>query len=200
MTSRRALLGLALAVAVALSGCGALLGGAGADAEPTLTPAPVPATGTATPAPSQNGRALAGSRADTRDHWAGVSDRSTQARPEAPSLQPTCDRGPGSVVHLQVAALRNGRVPSPSVLGDDAASVNRGHPDAVALLAGRFRPVLGAERVDFGRLERDGDTAVQRLRVRTGTGRSLTYDWRLERLPGESGSGCWTTVGIAGPE
>lgn len=101
MRSSRGFLAAALLVGLALlAGRGVLFGtDAASKSTETVTPAPVSEpTPTATPTPEDSGMDDSSRRGTNQS--AAVQERYR-------SLRPTCDRPPGLVIHIQVAALQN---------------------------------------------------------------------------------------------
>lgn len=187
MASSRAVVGVvALAALVALAGCGQLLGGGDEPArESTLTPAPVPTTAELPPTAtddSQERVRINGSRYDL--------------------LRPTCARPPSVVVHIQVAALANNdpttddgirtawRFASPE--NKQYTGPYRNFADMVTSF---YRPLLAAETVRYGALERHNESAHRRVTV-SGNGTTAAYRWRLEKVSSGPFEGCWMTSGV----
>jgi hypothetical protein len=216
MHTRHAVAAVAVAGLVLAAGCGQLLGGGGSGeaAIETVTPAPVPestATPTETPTradatetetPGGNG-ALVGAPAE-QNYWTGLwaleSDDVTQ--PRYLSLRPTCERPPGLVIHIQVAALGNNDPSTDEGINTTwqfAAPSNRRvtgpYPNFVSLITERYDPLLNASAVTYGPLERDGDVATQRVSV-TVDNETTAYTWRVERQTGEPYVGCWMTTSV----
>jgi hypothetical protein len=169
---------------VALAGCG---GASQSPTETPLTPVSVPT-----------------------DPPTSIADRTTAA-PSTPNasvvqprylrLRPTCERPPGLVVAIQVGALRNDppnheginttwRFAAPDTRGA-IGSLDR----FVDVIEQGYEPLLEAETVTYGPLERGDGTASRRVTVRSGN-RTTTYRWDLELRTGGPREGCWLTIAV----
>lgn len=186
---------LALAVAVVLvatGGCAGLLADRPGGQAPTATPAPVPEP-TADPTPTPGA-----------DYWRNVSTDGRVIQPRYFAQRPTCERPPGLVVHIQVAALRNDDPATHQGINTTwrfAAPSNRAAVGSYAafvdLLTEEFRPLLAARQTTYGPLERTGDSATQRVTVTDANGTRTSYIWRLRRQTEPPYRGCWMTVTVA---
>jgi hypothetical protein len=173
---------------VALAGCGSAV--TSQQTETPLTPVAVP----------------------TDSPTAGATERPTTTpsaavpEPRYLDLRPTCERPPGLVVAIQVGALRND--PPGSNAGIDAtwrfaAPSNRravGSLDRfVEVIERGYQPLLDAETVTYGPLERGDGSASRLVTVRAGN-RTATYRWELERQADGPLAGCWLTTAVLGVE
>ncbi len=190
MPRRRLGVGTATLLAlVVLGGCAGILGGADEPQE-TVTPAPVPeTTGNAGADRSETARQADG------DAGNGGADYA--------SLEPTCTRPPGLVVSIQVAALSNNDPETDGGIRTAwrfAAPSNREVTGPYAnfrrLINTSYRPLLEAETVTYGPVDRTGMSAERTVTVTTATGNSTTYRWRLDRQSGGQYDGCWMTAGV----
>lgn len=196
---------LALLAVVVIAGCAGFGGvGAGASdgatpATPTVTPVAVP--GTATPA--------APSPSPTRPAR-GTARGSPVTQPRYLDLRPTCERPPGLVIHIQVAALRNDDPATHEGINTTwqfASPSNRAltgpYSEFVELITDRYRPLLDAESVTYGPLDLDADpddggraSATRRVTVTEPDGTSTTYRWLVTRQAAGRYEGCWMTAGV----
>lgn len=123
-------------------------------------------------------------------------------QPRYLSLEPTCERPPGLVIHIQVQVLRTNdpatnegmatawRFASPSnrqLVGPYEAFVDT--------LESGYQPLLNADSVTYGPLEREGTTATREVTV-TADGESTTYEWRVVRQSEPPYEGCWMTFSV----
>jgi hypothetical protein len=183
----RPVVGVAVAVLVVLSGCSGFLGTAGETTSTPVTPAPVPEqTATAT------------------DSSLTVATNSSEVtEPRYLSLRPTCERPPGLVIHIQVAALANDDPETHEGINTTwqfASPSNKraiGTYDAfVDTITRNFRPLLEAERVTYGPLDRTNTTATRQVTVTTAEGETESYTWRVTRQSTAPYEGCWMTAGV----
>ena len=199
---------VALVVVVVLAGCGALLG-AGGSAEstptPTLTPAPVPEPTTTVTTTDRPGTPTAERVTATASSGPAGPSNGGDRQPRYFGLNPTCERPPGLVVHIQVAALANddGTGEGIDATWRFASPSNRrqigSYEEFVDLITRRYRPLLDAERITYSSLERTGRNATRRVTVRTAGGSDATYVWIVQRQTGGRYEGCWMTAGVVGP-
>ena len=191
-SSRAGVRAVAVAAVVVLAGCGQLLGISGETAqEETLTPAPVPSVATASPSPSPTV-----TPADT----AVAVDK--EASWGYDSLRPTCKRPPGVVIHIQVSALANNDPETNAGITTAwrfAAPSNKRYvgpyEDFVETIESFYRPLLEAETIAYGPMQRNGDEAERRVTV-GNNGTSTTYRWTLRNVTTASRDGCWMTTGV----
>jgi hypothetical protein len=190
---------------VALAGCNAVLGGTGTSTPAeTLTPAPIPevttaGSPTATPTESPRRQTLT-----VRGQARGVPGTPTPANGTRwATLRPDCDRPPGLVVQIQVSALV--ATDSSTDVGIRtawrfAAPSNRRvtgpYADFRRMIREYYRPLLTAETVSFGRANRSGDVARQRVTVADGNGTRTSYRWSVVRQEGGGDDGCWMTTSV----
>jgi predicted small lipoprotein YifL len=182
--SRRVRSLLLAASLVALAGCGTTTPPA---TETPLTPVAVPTD----PPAAATDRSTAGP----------PTPNASVAQPRYLRLRPTCERPPGLVVAIQVGALRND---PPNHEGINttwqfaAPGTQRtiGSLDRfVDVVEGGYRPLLEAETVTYGPLDRGDGTASRRVTVRSGN-RTTTYRWELELRTGGPHEGCWLTTAV----
>jgi hypothetical protein len=173
---------------VALAGCGGALGG-GDEPEATVTPAPVPEA--TDPTVTDRGRT------------AGPGGDAGNGSADYASLEPTCTRPPGLVVAVQVGALSNNDPETDDGVRTAwrfAAPSNRDVTGPYAsfrrLINTSYRPLLEAETVTYGPVDRNGRTAERTVTVTAATGNSTAYRWRLTRVTGGQYDGCWMTSGV----
>lgn len=192
MTPSRPSVGVvAVAALVVLAGCGQLFGAGGeSPSEETLTPAPVPSVTTAAPTPTATDT-------DT-DTVAGAGQNPSRYD----SLRPTCTRPPALVVYIQVSALANNDPETNdgiAVTWRFAAPSNKryvGPYDSfVETITSSYRPLLDAETMTYGPMERDEDQA-ERLVTVASNGTSTTYRWSLRKVTDTPLAGCWMTTGV----
>ncbi|MFB6297945.1 MAG: DUF4864 domain-containing protein [Salinirussus sp.] len=190
------LIGLALS-----AGCASLLGTGGPQESETVTGVPVPEPGKTQPA----GTAETPTETRTVEQPPDGSDEApvvaavgSGPQPRYRSLRPTCERPPGLVIHIQVMALAND--------GPDEQGINATYqfsnptpPDGdgpspvfVRNIRTNYAPLLNAERVSYGPLQRDGITASRNVTVVTPQ-RTASYEWILLRRSGGAYEGCWIT-------
>jgi len=188
--SRAGACAVALAAVVVLAGCGQLLGTSGESArEETLTPAPVPSVATASPSPSPTATDTV-TAVDTGAGW------------RYDSLRPTCERPPEVVLHIQVSALANNDPETNAGIATAwqfAAPSNKRYlgpyDDFVETIEGFYRPLLEAETIAYGPMQRTGDRAERRVTVGSN-GTSTTYRWSLRNVTAPGLDGCWMTTGV----
>ena len=174
-------------VLVVLAGCSGLVGpsggadGGGDPEQSTLTPVPVPE--------------------DTSDPAARQERPANYSRFN--SLRPTCDRPPELVTFIQLGALRTNDPRTDEGINTTwqfAAPSNRNaigsYERFVNLLREQYQPLLDAETVTLGSLERDEDTVEQPVTVTTETGDQRSYVWYLQRQSGGRYDGCWMTTSV----
>jgi len=192
---RHALAVVALAALLVTAGCGQLAGGETRPAsESAVTPAPVPTVTTAEPD---------GPNAEY-EYWGSITAASDERnRTRLYSLEPNCERPPGLVVHIQVSALRVDDPETHEGINTTwrfAAPSNRdsfpSYEAFVDLLTEQYRPLLDADSVTYGPVERDGGTARRPVTVRTSNGTVRTYEWLVERQTTPPYDGCWMTTGV----
>lgn len=191
MVSARVAALLCVVAVAALAGCSSLVGGeSGSDGEDvsSVTPAPVPTATTPT-------------AEDVRGDQARVVVSPTAQRRYL-SLRPTCDRPPGVVVHIQVMALASNHLDPDEGINTTYRFTNASDPtDAappqpfVADMNYNYAPLLDPDRVEYGPLRRDGDTATRNVTVYQG-GVAVTFRWVLERQTDGPRADCWLTTGI----
>lgn len=181
--------GALLAVAlVALAGCGGV--SPSSATETPLTPVAVPADSpTTTGAPTTT---------------ATPTPDASVPEPRYLRLRPTCERPPGLVVAIQVGALRNdppGSNEGINTTWQFAAPNNRRTIGSFArfvdVIERGYGPLLDAETVTFGPVERESGTATRRVAVRNGN-RTTAYRWTLERQRDGPMEGCWLTTSVVG--
>ena len=182
--SRRYGAALLLAALIALAGCGSA---AQSPTETPLTPVPVP-TDPPTVAPA--------------DGPAPRTPNAPVGQPRYLGLRPTCERPPGFVVAIQVGALRNDPPGSKEGINTTwrfAAPSNQraiGSFDRfVDVIEGGYGPLLDAETVTYGTLERENTSASLRVTVRSGN-RTTAYRWELVRRTADPLEGCWLTTAV----
>jgi hypothetical protein len=119
-------------------------------------------------------------------------------------LRPTCERPPGLVVAIQVGALRNdprGSNEGINTTWQFAAPSNRRSIGSfvrfVDVIERGYGPLLDAETVTFGPIERGNGTATRQVAVRKGN-RTTAYRWKLELQPDGPLEGCWLTTSVVG--
>ncbi|WP_121822928.1 DUF4864 domain-containing protein [Halostella salina] len=116
-------------------------------------------------------------------------------------MEPNCKRPPALVVRIQVGALRqndpetNDGVRTLWRFASYASKrFNKGYSGFEdRMTAAEYRPLYRYDRVTFGPLERDGETASQQVTV-AGPNGTATYEWGLVR---RADDGCWLTDGVA---
>ena len=180
-----------LAVLIALAGCGQLLN-PGTQSEETVTPAPVPDQ----PAVTDTGATTATADA-VRETPSNTSERYR-------SIRPTCTRPPSLVIHVQVSALANNDPATNEGINTTwqfAAPSNRRSIGSfvrfVDVIERGYGPLLDAETVTFGPIERGNGTATRQVAVRKGN-RTTAYRWKLELQPDGPLEGCWLTTSVVG--
>jgi hypothetical protein len=182
---------LLVAVVAVLAGCGSVVQPASPTTGTQLTPVTVP-TDSPTAPPSKS--------AATRTPASPVPE------PRYLRLRPTCERPPGLVVAVQVGALRNNPPGSREGFNTAWRFAAPGNRRAIGSFA-RFvdvvergyGPLLDAEAVTLGPVEREDGTASLRVTVRNGN-RTTAYRWRLQRQSDGPLEGCWLTTGVVGVE
>lgn len=184
--------GLALLALVALAGCTGFLGGdtgqeTRAETE-TLTPAPVPE---ATPESTPTATAA---RAGSTIGGQTVGNYS--------SLEPTCTRPPGLVVHIQVLALatndpetNNGIKTTWQFATPSNKQYTGPYSSFERLIKQSYRPLLEAESVTYEPLSMTTTPVQQRVTVTTANG-TTSYLWQLEKQSSGRHAGCWMTSGV----
>ena len=191
-SSRAGVRAVALAAVVVLAGCGQLLGISGETAqEETLTPAPVPSVA--------DSAASASPTATPADTAAAVDKEDSRGYD---SLHPTCKRPPEVVIHIQVSALANNDPETNAGIATAwrfAAPSNKRYvgpyEDFVETVESFYRPLLKAETIAYGPMQREGDRAERRVTV-GNNGTSTTYRWTLRNVTTTSLDGCWMTTGV----
>jgi len=192
----RAIGAVALLVGAVVAGGVVAFDGAGNDpiqqapAE-TVTPAPVPVV-TATPTPESTPTPVGSPGSAGNNESVGYG-----------SLEPTCERPPGLVVYIQVAALSNNDPETNDGIRTTwrfAAPSNRRfvgpYENFEEVINASYRTLIEAETVTFGSLEKSGVVASQNVTVRTESGETKTYRWRLRRQSDGRFVGCWMTTGV----
>ena len=120
---------------------------------------------------------------------------------------PTPDpaHGPGRVVEIQVAALADNDDPVSDAgiktAYNFASPANRratGPLDRfVGMVRGpRYAPMIDHVEATSGPVERDGDTAEQRVTLTGPDGRTVTYLFGLSRASDGPYEGCWLTDSV----
>lgn len=190
MSPRRLGRGLvALAALIIIAGCAGLLGADDRRVTETVTPAPVPeatadavSTATTTQAPASAGNNTAVGYA---------------------SLEPTCARPPGLVIHIQVDALASNNPETNDGIGTVwrfAAPSNKQYTGPYSnferLIRARYSALLAAETISYDPLERDDRSARRRVTVTTPNGTSSTYSWQVEKQSTGQFKGCWMTTAV----
>lgn len=183
----------ALLVLVVLAGCAGLLGGGDRQPTETVTPAPVPET-TASPTPD---------RSPTVSATQTSSDTGSETVADYSSLEPTCTRPPGLVVHIQVVALATNDPQTNDGIRTTwrfAAPSNKRYTGPYSnferLIETRFQPLLDAETVTYGSLGGANRSTQRRVTVTASDGTSNTYIWRLEKQSTGQYDGCWMTTAV----
>jgi hypothetical protein len=178
---RRPTLAVAVAAACLLAGCGGVLPGGEADARTTVTPAPTPTPPTPTPT---------------------VTPSEAVQEPRYLGLAPTCERPPGLVIAIQVGALRNNDPATNEGIRTTWRFASPENREAtgplsnfVELIRQGYRPLLEADRVAYGPLERTDATAARTVTV-TANGTSTSYRWTLRLQTAGEFEGCWMTSGV----
>ena len=195
---RHGLVAAALAVLLTTAGCGQFAGGqTRAGPESAVTPAPVP-TQTTEAAPN-------GPNAEY-EYWGSVTESGSELnRTWLHSLEPTCERPPGLIVHIQVSALRTDDPETHAGINTTwqfSAPSNRAtfrsYEAFVHTVTDQYRPLLDAESVTYAPIEIDRDRGVARreVTVRTPNGTVRTYQWLVERQTADPYDGCWMTTGV----
>lgn len=118
--------------------------------------------------------------------------------------EPTCERAPGTVVYVQVGALRTADPQRGdgirTVWGFASRSLKaRTTYDAFAerLRAPEYRPLFDHVEAAYAPVETERTSARQRVTVTTPNGTTATYEWRLSRQGGGRLDGCWMIDGIS---
>jgi hypothetical protein len=182
---RRPTLAVAAAAACLLAGCGGFVPGGEAADRTTVTPAPTPTPEpTATPTPT-------------------LTTSGAVQEPRYLGLRPTCERPPGLVIAIQVGALRNNDPATNEGINTTwrfASPENRRATgplsNFVEIIRQGYRPLLEADRVAYGPLERSDATATQTVTV-TANGTTTSYEWTLRLQTDGQFEGCWMTTGVA---
>ncbi|MFB6118373.1 DUF4864 domain-containing protein [Halosegnis sp.] len=156
-----------------LAGCGTAT--SGGPTETTVTPAPVPNAEQAT---------------------AGATG--TIGPSAAVDRRPTCERTPGRVVEIQVAALRaeNRTAAINTTWQFTAPDARRFYESRAAFretLETSFSALLNATAIEFGPTVVVGNEASREVRVTAG-GERATFEWELERQWGGRYEACWMTT------
>jgi hypothetical protein len=186
-----------LLVLVALAGCGALVDGGREDpiqqtATETITPAPVPeVTASRTATRTQTVTTTADTMTDT-DATTGYA-----------GLVPTCERPPGLVVYIQVGALAANDPETNDGIRTTwrfAAPSNKEatgpYSNFERLITTSYRPLLTAQTVTLGAVDRTDTSASRNVTVTTETGNATTYRWRLGKQSDGRVDGCWMTTSV----
>lgn len=171
-------------VLVVLAGCSGLVGqggDGGGESSGTLTPAPVP----------------------ENDPASTVRDRQVTTPSRYQTQRPNCERPPGLVVSIQLGALRTNDPRTNEGINTTwqfAAPSNRATIGSserfVNIITEQYQPLLDAETMALGRLERSNTTVRQPVTVTTVTGETRSYVWYLEKQIGNRYDGCWMTTGV----
>lgn len=178
---------VAVAAACLLAGCGGFVPGGGAtDARTTVTPAPTP-TPEPTPTPTPT-----------------LTPSGAVQEPRYLGLRPTCERPPGLVIAVQVGALRNNDPATNEGINTTWRFASPENRDAtgplsnfVEVIRQGYRPLLEADRVAYGPLERTDRTASRTVTV-TANGTSTSYRWTLRLQTAGEFEGCWMTSAVTG--
>jgi len=159
----------------------------------TVTPAPVPET-TTSPTPD---------RSPTVSTTRASSDTGSETVADYSSLEPTCTRPPGLVVHIQVVALATNDPETNDGIRTTwrfAAPSNKRYTGPYSnferLIETRFQPLLDAETVTYGSLGGANTSTRRRVTVTTSDATSNTYLWRLEKQSTGEYDGCWMTTSV----
>ncbi|MFC6973712.1 DUF4864 domain-containing protein [Halomicroarcula sp. GCM10025709] len=195
--SRHGLAVVGLALLLTTAGCGAFAGGdTRAAPESAVTPAPVPTPTAAAP----NGPSAA------YEYWGSVTATGSELnRTWLRSLEPTCERPPGLVVHIQVSALRTDDPETHAGIETAwrfAAPSNRAsfasYESFVSVLTDEYRPLLDAESVTYDSIDIDRARGAARrnVTVYTPNGTAQSYTWIVERQTTAPHEGCWMTTGV----
>lgn len=187
--SRAGVGAVAVAALVVLAGCGQLFSASGeSPGEETLSPAPVPSVTTSSPTPTPT----------ATETLAGAGQNGSRYN----ALRPTCTRPPEVVLHIQVSALANNDPETNDGIAATwrfAAPSNKrylGPYDSfVETITSFYRPLLEAETITYGPMERDEDRA-ERLVTVASNGTSTTYRWTLRNVTQTGLEGCWMTTGV----
>jgi len=178
-----------LAILIALAGCGQLLN-PGTQSEETVTPAPVPDQ----PAVTDTGATTATADA-VRETPSNTSERYR-------SIRPTCTRPPSLVIHVQVSALANNDPATNEGINTTwqfASPSNKEffgtYENFVETITAAYQPLLDAETISYGPLERENET-VERTVTVASDNTTASYRWQLERVSEGEYDGCWMTVGV----
>lgn len=174
---------VAVIALVVLAGCSGLIDreDSGTASSETLTPVPVP---------------------EDESTLHGVDARSTTPS-RYQGLRPTCERPPGLVVAIQLGALRTNDPQTNDGINTTwrfAAPSNRAaigsYERFVNIITEQYRPLLDAETMTLGRIDRSNTTARQPVTVTTVTDETRSYVWYLKRQTGGRYEGCWMTTGV----
>ncbi|MFC7077646.1 DUF4864 domain-containing protein [Haloarcula halophila] len=195
--SRHGLAVVPLVILLVTAGCSQFVGSETRPAsESAVTPAPVPTMTAAEP----NGPS------PQYEYWGSITATSDERdRTRLYSLEPNCDRPPGLVIHIQVSALRTDDPDTHEGINTTwrfAAPSNRGsfqsYESFIDVLTEEYRPLLDAESVTYGPIERDSarGTARRNVTVRTSNGTVQRYRWIVEKQTTVPYEGCWMTTGV----
>jgi hypothetical protein len=162
----------------------------GTQSKETVTPAPVPDQ----PAVTDTGATTATADA-VRETPSNTSERYR-------SIRPTCTRPPSLVIHVQVSALANNDPATNEGINTTwqfASPSNKEffgtYENFVETITAAYQPLLDAETISYGPLERENET-VERTVTVASDNTTASYRWQLERVSEGEYDGCWMTVGV----
>ena len=114
--------------------------------------------------------------------------------------EPTCERSPGQVVTIQLAALRAGnRTAGVETAWRFTAPASRqriGRSAFRDLLETAYGELLNASEVAYGPVIVLDDEAQREVQARAADGDNTVFRWVLERQSGGRYDGCWLTTRI----
>ena len=118
----------------------------------------------------------------------------------APDLQPDPDLSPDDVVRIQVEALQNNDAADPGIeitfrFAPPANKQATGPLFRFAQLVKNpvYSPMLNHKLAEYGPMQRDGDTATQRVTIVEQDGSATVYLFSLSRQSEPPCLGCWLT-------
>jgi hypothetical protein len=168
----------------------------------TATPTP-----TATVAAGDGGPAVAPSGSTSVDRaFGGRNGTGSTNGSRYFALAPTCERPPGLVVAVQVAALgANDRSTADEGIETTyrfASPENRQFVGSFedfrqVVRSETYRPLLAYESVTFEAVERSGNVATRVVTVRDANGTASSFEFTLVRQTTAQYDGCWMTEGVA---